>query len=41
MGVGIKANDPKILDESNWKGQNLLGKVMEDVRVHCVYNRFK
>ncbi|WBF04145.1 hypothetical protein VL14_ORF200 [Staphylococcus phage vB_SauM_VL14] len=40
-GVGLKANDPKILDESNWKGQNLLGKVMEDVRVHCVYNKYK
>ena len=31
-GCGIQWNDPKIDDESNWKGQNLLGKVLGRVR---------
>ena len=30
-GIGMKDNDPKINDKDNWKGQNLLGKVMNDV----------
>jgi len=31
-GVGLGENDPKIEDEANWKGLNLLGKVLMDVR---------
>ena len=31
-GVKIKWSDDRILDEKNWKGQNLLGKVLMDVR---------
>ena len=31
-GVGIKFNDPKIADEKNWTGQNLLGQVLDSVR---------
>ena len=31
-GVGLKWDDPKILDEKNWKGENLLGKALMDVR---------
>ncbi len=31
-GVGLHWTDEKILDEKNWKGQNLLGKVLMDVR---------
>lgn len=31
-GIGLSENDPLILDESNWKGQNLLGKVLMEVR---------
>lgn len=31
-GVGLKWDDPAILDESNWRGQNLLGKALMDVR---------
>lgn len=31
-GVKIKWDDDRILDEKNWKGQNLLGKVLMDVR---------
>lgn len=31
-GVKIKWSDDRILDEKNWNGQNLLGKVLMDVR---------
>lgn len=31
-GVGIHWTDEKILDEKNWRGQNLLGKALMDVR---------
>lgn len=31
-GVGLGENDPLILDEKNWKGDNLLGKALMDVR---------
>lgn len=31
-GVGLGENDPLILDEKNWKGENLLGKVLMEVR---------
>lgn len=31
-GVGLHYDDDLILDESNWKGKNLLGKVLMDVR---------
>lgn len=31
-GVGIRWDDPMIMDESNWMGQNLLGKVLDKVR---------
>jgi len=31
-GVGLEENDPLILDEANWKGQNLLGKALMKVR---------
>jgi ribA/ribD-fused uncharacterized protein len=31
-GVGLEEEDPLILDEANWKGQNLLGKVLMKVR---------
>jgi len=31
-GVGIHEKDDSILDENNWKGQNLLGKVLMKVR---------
>jgi ribA/ribD-fused uncharacterized protein len=31
-GVMIKWDDDRILDEKNWKGQNLLGKVLMNVR---------
>jgi ribA/ribD-fused uncharacterized protein len=31
-GVGLGENDPLILDEANWKGLNLLGLVLMNVR---------
>ena len=31
-GVGIKYDDPLILNESNWRGENLLGKALMKVR---------
>ena len=31
-GIGFSANDEMALDEKNWKGQNLLGKVLMSVR---------
>jgi len=31
-GVGLSADDDRILDPANWTGQNLLGKVLMSVR---------
>ena len=31
-GVGLDVEDPRILDENQWQGQNLLGKALMDVR---------
>lgn len=31
-GVGLEETDDAILDEKNWQGQNLLGKVLMEVR---------
>lgn len=31
-GVGLKWDDPKILDESKWQGENLLGIALMEVR---------
>ena len=31
-GVGLLEDDPLILDEKNWQGENLLGKAIMDVR---------
>lgn len=31
-GIGLYANDPRIHDPEQWKGQNLLGKVLMKVR---------
>lgn len=31
-GVGLAVDDPRVLDPANWKGLNLLGKVLMRVR---------
>ena len=31
-GVGLAQDDPRILDEKNWTGRNLLGKAITEVR---------
>lgn len=31
-GVGLGQDDPRILDETKWRGQNLLGKILTKVR---------
>jgi len=31
-GVGLSYDDDRILDESNWQGENLLGKAIMEVR---------
>jgi ribA/ribD-fused uncharacterized protein len=33
-GVGLDWNNPKILDEKNWRGLNLLGKCLMTTRLH-------
>lgn len=35
-GVGLRMNDPKIIDERNWHGRNLLGKVITEARVEIL-----
>ncbi|KAI3380061.1 hypothetical protein SNEBB_002067 [Seison nebaliae] len=37
-GVGLSQNDPDILDKSKWKGQNLLGKCLDEVREIILQN---
>ena len=36
-GIGLKESDNDVLDESKWKGKNLLGKALMDVRNHIKY----
>ena len=38
-GVGLLEDDPLILDEKNWQGENLLGKVCMDVRTQLRRNQ--
>lgn len=37
-GVGLAQDDPKIVDERNWRGQNLLGKVITQVRAEIIHD---
>lgn len=37
-GVGLSQNDDRILDKKNWRGQNLLGLALEDVRNRLAYD---
>lgn len=31
-GIGLTEDNPLVDDEANWKGQNLLGKVLDEIR---------
>lgn len=31
-GIGLSKNDPRVLNENQWLGQNLLGKILTQVR---------
>ncbi len=31
-GIGLDAKDPRALDASQWKGLNLLGKILTELR---------
>lgn len=31
-GIGLYASDDRVLDQSKWKGRNLLGNVLMDIR---------
>jgi ribA/ribD-fused uncharacterized protein len=31
-GIGLSAKDPRALDPTQWRGQNLLGKILTEVR---------
>lgn len=37
-GIGLHFSDPKAEDESNWKGENRLGKVLDRVREELLDN---
>lgn len=34
-GVGLSERDDRISDKRNWRGQNLLGEILMDVRLQC------
>lgn len=35
-GVGLKADDPRILDYKKWKGENLLGNILTKLREYLL-----
>jgi ribA/ribD-fused uncharacterized protein len=37
-GIGLSENDPLALDKSTWKGKNLLGKILTQVRDDLIKN---
>lgn len=38
-GCGLSMSDPKILNEKNWTGRNLLGKVITEVRKNILFSK--
>lgn len=40
-GIGIGVDNPDILDEGKWQGQNLLGKALMEVRGLLLYEQIK
>ncbi len=37
-GVGLAANDPLVRNKATWRGQNLLGKILTEVREEIINN---
>ena len=37
--VGLRFDDEKISNEKNWEGMNLLGKVLDNVRIHFLQEK--
>lgn len=35
-GIGIRETHPDVLDESKWKGQNLLGEILTEVKKELI-----
>lgn len=31
-GIGLRADDPRALDPAQWRGENLLGQALDEVR---------
>ena len=40
-GVGLKWDDPRILDEANWKGENRLGQALMIIREMMIFEDSK
>ena len=40
-GIGFRANDDLALDQKNWKGKNLLGKILMSVRDSLKFEKEK
>ena len=38
-GIGLGANDPRAKDPARWKGQNLLGKILTELREQLIAER--
>ena len=38
-GIGLKPNDPRVQDPTQWKGQNLLGKALMKVREELSFGK--
>jgi ribA/ribD-fused uncharacterized protein len=40
-GIGLCAEDPRTQDETQWQGQNLLGKVLTELRENFFKNGYE
>ena len=34
FGIGLNINDDNVTDSSKWKGQNVMGNTLHDIRSH-------
>lgn len=39
-GIGLSKHDPLAQNPDNWRGQNLLGKILENVRAHLIIDKY-